>query len=126
MNILIADDISLNRKVMRIKLTRINSSWTFTECASAEEAVLAAQDDNYQLIVMDEQFEPDHMTGTQAIEAIRANEMTQGIADSKKAVIVSWTASESLTCPLGADFTWPKDANAAMMQEAIERARARA
>ena len=120
-NTMLVDDIDANRKLMSSRL-----SPPVVEYATAEEAVAAANSNNYHLIIMNDEFGPDRMTSTEAIKAIRDNETTQGISDDKKAVIVYWTVNTSLGPPPGADFIWPKDANAAMMQEAIDQARERA
>jgi len=120
MRILIADDVNPNIMVMSLRLSKIDSSCELTKCTTAEDAVSAAKKNKCQLIIMDEQFGPGKMTGTTAIQAIRANEQASCQTPS---VIVSWTATR-MGRPPGADFMWPKDANAAMMQEAIDWAQA--
>jgi len=120
MRILIADDVNHNMMVMSKRLSTINSLWPVTHYENADDAVSAAKKNKCQLIIMDEQFGPGKMTGTTAIQAIRANEQASCQTPS---VIVSWTATR-MGRPPGADFMWPKDANAAMMQEAIDRAQA--
>ena len=118
MCILIADDVNHNMMVMSKRLSTINSLWPVTHYENAEDAVSAAKKNKFHLIIMEGQFGPGKMTGTEAIQAIRANEQASGQTAS---VIVSWTAT-LMELPPGADFMWPKDANAAMMQEAIGRA----
>ena len=118
MCILIADDVNHNIMVMSKRLSTINSLWPVTHYENAEDAVSAAKKNKFNLIILDEQFGPGKMTGMEAIQAIRANEQASGQTAS---VIVSWTAT-LMELPPGADFMWPKDANAAMMQEAIGRA----
>jgi len=116
MSVLVADDQHFNLHVMSLQLSKINSSWSVTRCTTAEDAVSAAQQSKFHLIIMDEDFGPDKMTGSKAIQLIRANELN---IDS---VIVSWTAGELLGPPPGADFIWSKGANAAKMQAAINQA----
>ena len=131
MRVLIVDEIYSNIFITRIRLLEISSAWTFTECASAKEAVIAAQGSNFHLIIMHEEFAPGEMTGAEAIKAIRDNETTQKVSDDKKAIIVywnSWSVYTELRLPPGggADFAWPKIADMATMQEAIDAARAKA
>jgi len=118
MRILIADDVNHNMMVMSERLSRINSLWSVVQYENAEDAVSAAKKNKSHLIVMEEQFGPGKMTGTEAIQALRADEEANC---QTRSVIVSWTAI-LMELPPGADFTWPKDANATIMQEAIDRA----
>ena len=123
MQVLVADDQGINRKLMCQLLSTFNSSWQLVECATAEEAILAAKSNFFPLIVMDEEFGAGVMTGSEAIEAIRSIEAAQGTSDDKSAFIVSWTAnSSSLGIPSGANSTWQKPANREIMQVDIDRA----
>jgi len=80
--------------------------------------VSAAKSKSFRLIIMEEQFGPSKMTGTEAIQAIQANVKANS---TTSVVIVSWIATLIEFSP-GVDFMWPKDANATIMQEAIDRA----
>ena len=70
MRILIADDHDANRHVMFRRLSRINYLWSVAEYSNAEDAVSAAKNQRFHLIIMEEQFGPGKMTGTEAIQAI--------------------------------------------------------
>lgn len=123
MQVLVADDQGINRKLMCQLLSTFNSSWQLVECATAEEAILAAKSNFFPLIVMDEEFGAGVMTGSEAIAAIRSIEAAQGTSDDKSAFIVSWTAnSSSLGIPTGANSTWQKPADREIMQVDIDRA----
>ena len=122
MRILVADDHPVNRKGMSRMLAAVDLSWHVVQHATAEEAVLAAKNEPFNLIIMDEDFGPGAMTGSQAITSIRFNEAAQGIADDKKAVIVSWTTSTSAAIPPGANSKFDKSATIDDMRAEIDRA----
>ena len=122
MRILIADDLAVNRKIMCHLLLKLNSSWQLVECATAEEAVLAAKSDFYPLIIMDEEFGVGAMTGSEAIAVIRSDEAAHGRSHDKKAIIVSWTASTCHATPTCANSKWCKPANRDIMLTDIDRA----
>ena len=59
--VLIADDVKMNRKLLRAALSRhCCSEWEIAECASAEAAVAemsSTSDSRYDLVLMDDHFE---------------------------------------------------------------------
>ena len=59
--VLIADDVKMNRKLLRAALSRhCCSEWEIAECATAEAAVAemsSTSDSRYDLVLMDDHFE---------------------------------------------------------------------
>ena len=69
---LVADDIEVNRMIVKQMLSKIQPSWSSEEADTAEAAVAMATANNYDLIVMDQHFgDEDKMTGTEATAMIR-------------------------------------------------------
>ena len=90
MQIMVIDDHDANRRVMTQRLSKMNPFWSGTQYKNAEDAVSAAKNKTFHLIIMEEQFGPGMMTGTEAIQAIRANEEA---SCQTRSVIVSSTAT---------------------------------
>ena len=89
LRVLVADDMLMNRKLLKAALLAIRPKWTVTMATSAEEAVelvlTAPNDAPFELICMDEDFScspsasrdrPAMMRGSEGIARIREHERT--------------------------------------------------
>jgi len=72
LSVLIADDMSVNRVVLR-KVFEKKFKWSVTEAVTAEEVLNRVQTrgENYDLIVIDEHFGPRAMAGSTAVRELR-------------------------------------------------------
>ena len=98
LRVLIADDMSSNRKLLARALARcMSSQLVCNHAATAEAAIEAAGGGRFDVIFMDENFSVDEnaLTGSDAVRAIRAAEQAAEQAASAsehhRAVIVSCT-----------------------------------
>lgn len=128
LRVLIADDVKMNRKLLRAALSRhCCSEWEIDEAATAEAAVAemsSTSDSRYDLVLMDDHFEVDGsgakpskmgdqehdrslvaMRGSEAIGYIRAFELQN--PSLRPAVLIMCTGAS-----LDADASWRKHADA--------------
>ena len=115
-NVLVADDMRLNRRLLRRAFeSEFGASWTVKEAATAEEALasLVAGHD-FHLLVMDEVFsdmDMGLMRGSAAIQLLRRREASDG---RERLAIVSctgnsaWPESYAHLLEMGADAVWGK------------------
>ena len=111
MRVCIADDIDMNAKLMQKKLRTIHASCDFQVVTCAEDALDHFQD--FDLIIIDNSFGFESMTGSVAIQNIRQREAE--MAEVTAVIIVLWTAEEIHDAP-GADLIWSKAIAAHEMQ----------
>jgi len=114
LRVLVADDVSLNRRMLRMSFKHICPEWQVVEAATAEEAVelaraAATAGEPFGLICIDEEFAPgvsgsdELMRGSEAVRLIREHERkTQA-----SAAIVSITGNALFRCE-GANAAWGK------------------
>ncbi|KAL1500157.1 hypothetical protein AB1Y20_012827 [Prymnesium parvum] len=120
-NVLIADDMKVNRKLLR-KVFEGTFGCHVTEAATAEEVleIILVQRKSFELILIDEQFETNKMTGSQAVAELRKD-------TSISPVIISCSGNE-LRMPDrfdGVDGVWSKpypDWRDGSLQVQLERA----
>ena len=93
--ILVADDSSMNCIMMRQTLKSIDPKCKVKVVTTAEEALKIYK--SYDTIILDEDFGPDHMKGSEAISVILSD-------DEHPCVVVSWTSD---ACDK-AHFMWAK------------------
>jgi CheY-like chemotaxis protein len=122
LRVLVTDDSRLNRQLLSHALKFISPAWDVTEATSAEEALAlvrsARADGRFELILMDEQFDPAigsgalPMRGSEAVERIREHE---GSAGAPRAVIIRCTgyatnvsAAVEHLLESGSDAVWSK------------------
>jgi signal transduction histidine kinase/CheY-like chemotaxis protein len=128
LRVLIADDVKMNRKLLRAALSRhCCSEWEIDEAATAEAAVAEMSstiDSRYDLVLMDDHFEVDGsgakpskmgawehdpslvaMRGSEAIAYIRAFELQN--PSLRPAVLIMCTGAS-----LDVDASWRKHADA--------------
>ena len=85
LRVLVADDMSLNRRVLKMALRKVRSKWAVDEAVTAEAALQMVRDAHaegqpYGLIFMDENFHVHlsgggaQMCGSEAVKLIRADE----------------------------------------------------
>jgi len=111
--VLVADDLLVNRKLLRRAfMTCFGENWSVEEARTAEEALQMAKERTYALIVVDEVFseEPAAMRGSAAIQQLRESEITLGEPRRK---IVACTGNTMLLLhaagsELGPDLVWGK------------------
>ena len=83
LRVLVADDLAINRRVLRFALRKVCAAWEVSEASSAEEALdlferAADGGAPYGLICMDEIYDSgfgstaDRLTGTEAAQRMRA------------------------------------------------------
>ena len=99
-NVCIADDISSNAKITQRKLQSKNVSLGIQLMAHAEDVVNSFQ--NFDLIIINNEFGPERMTGIEAIHSIRQQESQ--VPDAKAVIIALWSAGDGP----GADLVWDK------------------
>lgn len=88
MRVLVADDSRANRKLLRAALERhCSATWAVREASSAEEAIALCEAEAFDLVVMDEEFAPGEMRGTEALVAIRKHEAQLGDARRPAAMV---------------------------------------
>jgi signal transduction histidine kinase len=110
--ILIADDVRMNRQVLRLMICKVADSWTVIEAETTTAALQLATRSRFDLIIIDEIFgdDPGEERGSDVIVALRAAEREQPPA--RPAVIVSCTGNEAYEAAAlltkGADAVWPK------------------
>jgi hypothetical protein len=114
------------------QMSQYNDSWQLVQCANLEQALLAAENTCFDVIIIDEMpfdaFGPATKTASEAISAIRLNEKhkqsTNEQADqiNKVAKIVWLYGYTTFSIPTGADSVWKKPLNKDTVQADIERA----
>ena len=118
--VLIADDMSLNVKLMCRSIRKLpHGHFTISTTSTAEKVVelilgAHASEAPYDLLIIDENFIDQHgiqmNSGSTAIKEIRAMESSKGV--HRPLAIISWTSdSERIPDKLlecGADLVWGK------------------
>ena len=74
--VLIADDNVVVRSSVRFLLRRVDAAWNIGETETAEDAIALAAGQPYDLIIMDEHFGENRMTGTEATGIMRTAGVT--------------------------------------------------
>ena len=97
-NICVADDMPINTKVMKYMLSQVNSNWNVQLVADAEQVM--SHLDGTQVLIIDNDFGPDKLLGSQAVQLIRQSEAHNDL------IIALW--SDDARDTVGADFMWPK------------------
>jgi len=129
--VLVADDMRVNRSLLRRAFTtKFGVDWTVEEAATAEDALAALLPGHpFDLLVMDEIFsdiDVDQMRGSAAIRLLREREATQ--QDLTRLAVISCTGNAAhdrarlLEC--GADDVWGKpfpNAQDGSMQKHVAR-----
>ena len=112
LQVLIADDIAMNRKLLKLTLKKIQPGWTVAQASTAEEALELVRSSSFGLVFMDEDFsfggvseKGPLMLGSDAVRLIREHEKATGV--SSPVVIISITASAHQLVD-GADAVWGK------------------
>ena len=110
--LLIADDVTINRKLLERTFRKLGGQSLVIEMAeTAEEVLRAAKASSFEVIVVDEIFSQDDqaMRGSDAIKKIREHEKNAGVPSS---TIVSCTGNaayiESELLAAGASLVWNK------------------
>ena len=111
-NVCVVDENDMNAKLMQRKLLSIDASFQVHLVASAQEAV--AQCQKYDVLIIDNDFGPECMSGVEAINSIREE-------FGKTPIIVLWTAEEMIHAP-GADLMWDKAVAPDTMWDQLSRA----
>uniref|UniRef100_A0A7S4BN71 non-specific serine/threonine protein kinase n=2 Tax=Chrysotila carterae TaxID=13221 RepID=A0A7S4BN71_CHRCT len=119
--VLLADDASLNRRLLKRAFTNhFAEPWEVHEAATAEAAVSAAESTAFDVIVMDEIFSLDQkaMRGSEAIRQIRAFEEEAQASGARRRrrrlVVISCTGNANLEeqkralILAGCDAVWGK------------------
>ena len=115
-SVLVADDVAVNGKFMELSLRKfIGTGWHVQSVTSAEQALKAAQNTRFDLILMDEIFSfgnDSSMRGSEAVRRIRESEAALDSAmDCVPALIVLCSGNDlepELVSSVGADAVWPK------------------
>lgn len=114
-NVLVADDMRLNRQLLRRAFeTEFGANWTVREAATAEEAIaLLVGGHGFHLLVMDEVFsdmDVGVMRGSAAIQLLRQREALEGRERLKIVSCTGNSVGESCAHLLeaGADAVWGK------------------
>ena len=98
-HVCVADALPFNRNVMADKLAKMHPNWTVHLCRTAE-AVLESWE-QMDLLIIDNNFGADRLTGSQAIQLIRHQEHGEHI------FIALWSAEHVDDDP-GANCIWEK------------------
>jgi len=111
LSFLLADDLKVNLKMLKITLTKACSKCRFTEVCSGEDALqrLESGDREYDVFVCDNQFGEGMLTGAETIA--RATAMITKLP--RPLLIVSCTADTDASTrnelhQVGARLVWPK------------------
>ena len=69
LRVLIADDVTINRMLLRRALSQIKGPrWILSEATSAEETLTMTLSESYDLLIVDEYYGPrDLLTGSEMI-----------------------------------------------------------
>ena len=104
-NVLIADDIWMNCKVMERRLSRMAGLAFVTHLLPSADAV-CDQWDNAQVVIVDNDFGPGKMTGLQVVQLIRffESEDNPKFIKSGDAAIVKLTPSKPMCVEPFTDF----------------------
>mmetsp|Transcript_51156 Transcript_51156/g.111152 ORF Transcript_51156/g.111152 Transcript_51156/m.111152 type:complete len:506 (-) Transcript_51156:378-1895(-) len=110
LRVLVADDMRMNRKLMHRVLEReMKAEWVVETAETAEEAmerVLSAEP-RFGLVIFDENFGADRMSGSQAIRLIREAGVTNLVIISCTGALGGSTSEEEILAS-GADAVWGK------------------
>ena len=108
---LIADDMLVNRKLLKRSFKLAWPRWIVDEALFAEDALEMAAKSTYSLIIMDLHFGPACMRGSTAISELRLREAGH-VPAAQSTVIIACTgnaASEGADLlARGADAVWDK------------------
>ena len=104
MRVLIADDNNMNAKLMKRKALSLNASLNVELVESAEEVMNIFE--HFDLIITDNDFGPDLLKGSDAIQRIREHEREKS---TTHVIIALWTVEKFtvLDAP-SADLIWDK------------------
>ena len=113
LSVLVADDVLLNRRVLRRAFTtHFGAGWTVQEASTAEEALAAlATGHGHALLVIDEILsdERDALRGSEAVRLLREREAAEGLP---RLPIISCTGNaahdSARILEHGADAAWGK------------------
>ena len=111
LDVLIADDMSMNRKLLEVVFKSVQPGWKITHASSAEDALDLVRSSSFGLVCMDEDFshglpeESTAMRGSEAIRLMREHERAAGTRSP--AVIISITGHSWEPCE-GANAAWGK------------------
>ena len=99
LQVCVADDLPINRKMMAHKLAKMRPNWTVHLCDTADQVLEDWK--RMDLLIIDNNFGAGKMTGSQAIQLIRQQD------HGKALVIALWSADQIQDDP-GANCIWEK------------------
>lgn len=115
MRVLVCDDHSLFREGLRLLLEKLDPGMDVTLTGSAEEALAATREDNFDLILMD--WHMEGLAGARALEALRES------APLTRVVVLSGDRNAELVrtaVDIGAAGFIPKDSPPAQLMKAVQ------
>ena len=96
LRVLVADDIKINRLVLKHAVTKVlpSTALHFSECASGEAALelLSSKPGSFEVVFLDEHYGVDSMSGTDVTRAYRAIEQEPRHGVTKPALIIGCSA----------------------------------